>query len=67
MMTILTAYGNTKLVIIGDDSNWLNLVYTAQTWCALTGNTAAEQTYAPTPHKNLQHPLCMVDGETVVY
>lgn len=58
------------LYLVGTKGMWhggIHITDTSAPWCALTGNAAAERTYAPTPHKGLQHLRCMADGEIVAY
>ncbi|MFS7305064.1 hypothetical protein [Rahnella inusitata] len=58
------------LYLVGGKGMWhggIHITDTTAPWCALTGNAPPEQTYAPTPHKGVQHLRCMADGDIVAF
>ncbi|MFS7198150.1 glycoside hydrolase family protein [Rahnella inusitata] len=58
------------LYLVGGNGMWhggIHITDSTAPWCALTGNAPPEQTYAPTPHKGVQHLRCMADGDIVAF
>jgi hypothetical protein len=56
--------------LVGSQGMWhggIHITDATAPWCALSGNTEAEQQYRTEPYKGAQFIRCMADGEIVAY